>query len=266
MAAIDVHTHAFPDDVAPRAMAKLQEMSGHAPYGDGTISGLIASLDAADIDIAVVCPIATRPGQAQGILKWCKKVRSDRIEPLGSVHPDDRHPGKWIRKFATAGLRGVKLHPHYQDFAADEPRLDEIYAALADQGLLLSPHCGQDFAFPAEDDRASVDRYARVLDRHPTLRVLFTHLGGWRSWDRVEQVLLGREVLLETSFCLGPDQLGPERAAALIRRHGVDRVMFGTDWPWEEQSEQLRLLEALPLTAEEKDAIRCSNAAKLLGY
>jgi len=259
-----MHTHAFPDEIAARAMQKLQALGDCKPFGDGTVGNLVESMNAANVDISVVCAIATKPGQAKGIVEWCQGIRSDRIEPLPSVHPDDPDAAKWIRKIAKEGFAGIKLHPLYQEFAVDEQRLSGIYGALAECGLLLVSHCGRDFAFPDDDDRASPERLARVLDRFPKLRLLCTHMGGYRSWDEVERWLLGRDIYLETSFSI--DKLGPERAADMIRRHGVERVMFGTDWPWKDQAQELGLLRSLGFGKEQQRAIRWSNAAKLLGY
>jgi hypothetical protein len=262
VSAIDFHTHAFPDALARRALGKLQAASGAEAVGDGTAPGLIESMDRADIDVAVVCSIATRAGQVGNILQWSKALRCDRLEALPSVHPDDRRPGRWVRKFAKAGLPGIKLHPQYQHFAADEARMEEIYSAAAAEGLFVVFHCGADLAFP-DADAARPRRIAHVADRHRDLRVVCTHLGGYRCWDEVERVLIGRELYLETSFAI--DLLGPRRAADLIRRHGPARVLFGSDWPWHGQDHELRLAESLPLADEQKRAVLCGNAADLLG-
>lgn len=264
MSAIDSHAHAFPDELAERAILKLQSDSDWLAVGDGTIGGLLRSMDAADIDVTLTCAIATRPGQAKGILKWCGKIRSDRIDPLPSVHPSDRKATKWIKRIAEAGFVGIKLHPMYQDFEADDPRTDEIYAAVAEHGLIVAIHCGYDISFGPDDDRASPERIRNVIDRHPDLKLIATHMGGWRAWEQVERVLIGRDVYLETSFSLR--ELGAERAAELIRRHGVEKVMFGTDWPWRDQAEEKKLLESLPLPKKQIRQLFYSNAAKLLGY
>ena len=264
MSIIDVHTHACPNDIASRAMAKLKGEGDIPSYGDGTVKGLLASMDKADIDVSLLCSIATKPTQAEGILKWCGKIRSDRIEPMASVHPADAEAPQWIDRIAEAGLIGIKLHPMYQDFAADEERMDPIYAAAEQEGILVACHCGLDLCYPPDDDRASPDRYARVAERFPRLRLLLTHMGGWRSWDLVEKHLIGREVCLETSFSL--DELGPQRSADLIRRHGVEKVCFGSDWPWKDQSDAVRIVKGAGLTEKETRAILYANAAAILGY
>lgn len=264
MSAIDMHTHAFPDDLAERAIARLEAECPWKAVGPGTVDGLIESMDAADVDVSVVCAIATKPDQAKGILKWCRDVRSDRIEPFPSVHPGTKNAAKWIRRIAKEDFAGIKVHPMYQATAADAPEMDELYGPAAENGLLVALHCGLDIAFPPDDDRASPQRLHRVIDRFPELRMLCTHMGGWRSWDAVEQHLLGTPVYFETSFSL--DQLGTERAARMIRTQGVERVLYGSDWPWNTQNAEINLVRGVGLSEKETRMILWSNAARLLGY
>jgi uncharacterized protein len=264
MAAIDMHVHAFPNDLAKRAVQTLSAAGQTQPRGNGTVKGLIKSMDKADIDVSVLCAIATKPSQVEGILEWCRKIKCERIEPLASVHPADAESPRWMARIASAGLIGVKLHPMYQDFAADEPRLDPIWQEAVDQGLLVACHCGLDLAYPPTDDRAAPERFARVLDRYPGLRLVCTHMGGWRSWDQVDRCIIGRNVILETSFSL--DELGSSRAADMIRRHGIDKVCFGSDWPWKDQGEAIALLKGVGLSEKETDAVLYRTAAGILGH
>jgi len=87
-------------------------------------------------------------------------------------------------------------------------------------------------------------------------------MGGWRSWDDAETNLVGTRAYLETSFSLL--ELGPQRAAEMIRRHGVERVLLGSDWPWNKQAGEIANVKALPLDEKDKQKILWSNAARLL--
>ncbi|WP_211248521.1 hypothetical protein [Desulfobulbus elongatus] len=40
------------------------------------------------VERSVLCSIATRPEQFSPILDWSKAIRSERIEPFPSLHPD----------------------------------------------------------------------------------------------------------------------------------------------------------------------------------
>lgn len=261
MSAIDIHTHAFPDDVAKKAIPQLQAAAPWKAVGKGTVASLLKSMDAADVDLSVICSIATKPAQVQSIFDWCRKIRSDRIDPFPSVHPQSADAKAWLRRFADEGFVGIKLHPMYQDYDIDDPRMDEIYGTAAELGLVVESHCGHDAAFP-QDERANPERIRRVIDRHKGLTFVATHMGGWTSWDQVEKHLLGCDVWMETSFTL--KWMGPERLTDFIRRHGADKVLFGTDWPWASQIDEVRAIKALDLTDDQKRKILSTNAGRLL--
>jgi len=50
----------------------------------------------------------------------------------------------------------------------------------------------------------------------------------------------------------------------LVQLHGVSRVLFGTDGPWADLSEEVAWIRGLPLAEEDREAIRGGNATKLL--
>jgi len=263
MKTLDMHTHAFPDGLAARAIGELERRNPVRSVGAGTVAALLESMDRGGVDVAVVCAIATKPEQAESILAWCDAIRSERIVPFPSLHPDTPNAARRVERIVAEGFGGIKLHAMYQDFVIDDTRMDEIYAAAEACGLVIQFHCGQDFGWPAEDDRAAPARTARVIERFPRLKAICAHMGGWRMWDASEADLVGKGVYFETSFSL--NELSPERAAEMIRRHGADRVFFGTDWPWARHDEAVGLLERLPITRAERDGIRWANAARLLG-
>ena len=263
MTIIDFHTHAFPDSLAERAITSLAAQGDHNWRArlDGRVSSLLASMDAAGVARSIVCPIATKPRQFDGILKWCSDIRSERIVPLASMHPAAADPADQVRQIKAAGLIGLKMHPMYQDFDVDDAILDPLYQVVADAGLLLVMHCGQDIAFPGSL-RAQPHQIAAVLDRHRDLRFVATHLGGWKSWDQVREHLVGRDLWMETSFSL--DWLDQAEAAELMLAHGCDKLLFGTDSPWTDQAEQIALVNQLSLTDSQKTAILGENAHRLL--
>lgn len=259
---IDFHTHAFPDAIADRAVTKLAHNANWQPILTGKIGDLLTSMDRAGVDASVIAAVATKPGQAEGILAWCKAIASPRIVPFPSLHPLDPEAALWPKRFAEEGFRGVKMHPMYQDFFLDEPRMLDLYAAMAEAGLLLLMHMGQDIAWSDENDQASPARMAAALAAVPKLRLVAAHMGGWRGWDAAEQYLLGKDCVLETSMSL--DVLPAQRALAMIRRHGVARTVWGTDSPWTDQKVELERLAELGLDPDEFRQIAGGNAQSLL--
>ena len=146
---IDFHTHAFPDALAERAMARLRGESDQVrAWLDGRVSSLLESMDRAGIGRAVVCSIATKPDQFEKILAWSGQIASDRIIPFPSVHPRDPQARERIGRVAEAGFKGIKFHPYYQEFDLDDPVLMPLYDRIEQAGLILLCHTGFDVAFP----------------------------------------------------------------------------------------------------------------------
>ena len=262
MPVIDFHCHCFPDALAGRALPQLAAAGNIVPVLDGRTATLLASMDAAGISASVVASIATKPDQFAPILAWSRAIASERLVPFASVHPDDPELAAHVKAVADAGLRGIKLHPYYQRFALDEARLQPLYRAVADAGLVLLIHCGFDVAFPHARtcDPAKV---RAVADAFPALRLVAAHLGGWMDWAETEKWLLGRPVVLDLAACA--DYLDAKSLRRLLLHHSPEHLVFGSDSPWFDQSKALAQLRALELPAALEDAMEYGNAARLLG-
>lgn len=258
---VDVHTHAFPDHLAARAMAQLQaETDEVIAVLDGTVSDLLRSMDRTGIDRSVVASIATKPSQFDSILRWSDSIRSDRIEPFPSLCPQAPEAEEQMRRVHAEGFRGVKLHPYYQRFVLDDPRLDPVYEAAAEGGLILLLHCGFDMAFPRERV-ADPERVARVMNRFPQLNMIAAHLGGWMDWDQVEVHLLGRPIYFDISCCF--DFMDALQARRILERHPPERLLFGSDSPWVDQFQTLETLRSFDLDPVVESALLGANAVRL---
>jgi predicted TIM-barrel fold metal-dependent hydrolase len=262
MRIVDIHTHVWPDAVAATAVPALAAAGrGLVPLYDGTVTGLISEMDRTGIDISVVQPVATKASQVISINDWVATQASDRIVAFGAMHPDLEDPAHEIARMASLGLAGFKLHPEYQSFAPHEARMDAIYAAAREHGMSVLFHAGADIVYPTV--HGTPRSFAQVIERWPDLTVVLAHLGGFREWQGVAEHLAGRDVWLDTAYTLG--HLPDDEWVALVRAHGTDRVLFGTDGPWTDASAELAHLRGLPLTPSELEGILARNAERLLG-
>jgi hypothetical protein len=258
---VDVHTHVFPQAVAARAIDALVDDARPRPHYDGTPSGLLAAMDTAGVDVAVLQPVATRASQVESINDFTASIANDRLVPFGAMHPHFREPEAEIERMAALGLRGIKLHPEFQDFDPDDAQMHRVYRAAAEHGLIILFHAGVD---PAYDTvRGVPTTFKRVLAAHPDLTVILAHLGGFQVWDEVAEHLLGERVYLDTAYTLG--HLPLEEARAIMRGHGTDRILFGSDGPWTDVGSELEGLREMGLAADELEAVLWRNAASLLG-
>jgi predicted TIM-barrel fold metal-dependent hydrolase len=258
---IDFHAHAFPEEIAERAMKMLEEEGGIKASLDGRVSSLLRSMDENGIGKCVVCSIATKPSQFDTILQWSKKIGTDRIIPFPSLHPADPEAPERVSRIKGEGFKGIKFHPYYQDFNVDDERLFPMYERICRENLIVVVHTGFDFAFE-KVRKADPVRIMRVLERFPGMKLVTTHLGAWDDWKEVEKHIAGKRVYMEISCSL--EYLEKDAARKIILNHPKDHVLFGTDSPWTDQGKTLALLKGLQLGEERETRILRDNALNLL--
>ena len=263
MEIIDVHTHCFPDYLAEKAINTLKKDSntvGSHAYHDGTIRGLEGSMDKAGSTRAVIQTIATNPDQAGNILQWALKIKNEKFEPFISIHQDNKNYKELLATAKDNNIIGIKVHPHYQGFMADDEKLFPLYEAYCKYDFIVLFHSGKDFAFPGQDN-ASVTRMKRIIKKFPEMKIILAHYGAYREWDEVLDLLAGKDIYFECSFVL--KEAGETILLKILEKTSEDRILFGTDSPWADQEEAVGLLKNVPVSDEVKEKIFYKNYYKL---
>lgn len=261
---IDFHTHIFPEALAPRAVGALEQSSNTRAALGGTRGELIGSMAKNGITYSVNMPIASRPGQTRSINRFAiEEVNGkDGLFSFGAIHPGLEGWREELARIRDAGLKGIKLHPDFQGPFLDDPEMVAVMRAAADLGLVILIHCGMDVSFP-DVHKSTPQRLHRILPQLEGATIVAAHMGGYRYLDDVERYLVGKDVYIDTSYTIGKFDEGQIRR--ILTRHRPDRILFGTDSPWEDQGEALGRLRALQLPQELEQAIEYGNAARLLG-
>lgn len=253
----DFHTHAYPEDVAPKSVNFLNRYYHIHCQGDGTMGDLLRSAEASGVTHLLVHAVATKARQVENVNSWIGAHLAPNVYGFGTIHPGYKHIPKELARIRVLGLRGLKLHPDFQGYAADDPSMNAVYAGI--EGVMpVLIHAGDE-----NSDLSAPWRIANLLGRYPRLTVIAAHLGGYKSWDEAETCLVGRNCYIDTSSALWA--MTPERAVRIIRKHGVERVLFGTDYPLTFHREELARFRALGLSPGEEERILWRNAFELLG-
>ena len=273
---IDFHTHNFPDDLARRAIDGMLKLLRNCivPAGDGTLSRQIADMKRDGIDRAVMCPVATKPEQADVIVRRACGIREGvygedaarMIIPFASLHPSDPYLLRHIDQILKAGLPGVKMHPYYQRFALQDPLVAPFLASIRDAGLIVVCHCGVDLGYPDHPIDCGPAQIAQLLSNVPGLAPHFVaaHLGGFsgapaHAVDR----LLDSGCFFDTAV-LEVDQPKDE-PRRLMAEWPADRLLFGTDYYWTSQRQVADWVKELRPDPMDREKIFHRNAERLLG-
>lgn len=259
---IDFHTHAFPEQIAPRAIRKLSfEGGGLQPQAEGTLASLKAMMKQDGVSRSVVHAIATNPRQQRAVNTFAIEIdRDESITAFGSVHPDAPDALEELERIHAAGLKGVKFHPEYQQFYADDEKMKPIYRKISQLGLITVFHAGHDIGFPPPYH--GMPEHLLGAKRWLDTPMVAAHWGGSNCALQVLETLCGKEIYFDLSFGYGciPKPL----AQQIVDKHGPHKLLFGSDMPWHRPEWELRLLNSLDISETDKEKIRWQNAAKLL--
>jgi predicted TIM-barrel fold metal-dependent hydrolase len=256
----DVHAHIFPDKIAERASEAIGGFYSLDMAANGTVSTLLEMGEKAGINKYMVHSVAVVPKNVIHINDFILSVAmSDpkRFTGFLTLHPEMDNMEAELERALRQGLKGVKIHPDMQKFALDAKETDKLFAICEGVCPVLI-HTGD-----PRYNYSNPEQMARVMKAHPRLTAICAHLGGWGEWKDAAKVLADKNVYVDTSSSLYA--LTPDEARKAIEAYGYERVLFGTDYPMWDPSEELVRFHALDLPTEAEEMILGKNLLRLLG-
>jgi len=260
---IDFHTHIYPEKVASKVLpAAMMKLHVEVP-GTGAPQDLRGRMGASGITDSILLPLAKGESAVSPLNDWILSVSGNGLIPFGAVHPFMENMEEELDRLAACGIRGVKIMPLLQEFYPDDPRCERLYEALIERKMILVTHAGRD-PLDREEIFGTPERFARTIECYPDLMLELAHLGGLRMWDEVRKYLLpaGGNVYFDTAYV--SLYMTEEKMTELIGDIGTDRVLFGSDYPWEEPGRAAEIIKGLGLSSQQTESILWRNAARLL--
>ncbi len=274
---IDFHTHAFPDKIAAGAIKVLEGNGKIKANTDGTVMDLQKKTKEAGIDYSLVLPVVTSPKQTKSINDFAIKINFDNdnypnVLSFGGMHPDYDLFEEELIRIKKSGLKGIKLHPEYQNTYIDDDKYVRIIDKAFELGLIVIIHAGIDIGIDS-DLKASPDRILNCKSKLKNNGIfVLAHMGSWKMWNEVYDKILGKDFYIDTAFSLGDIYKEDEKIEMLkendvinfINKHQADKILFGTDSPWAKQKEYVNFMNKLNISKNDLNKIMGLNAKKLL--
>jgi len=261
---IDFHTHTFPDKIADKTIEYLAAKADVPYFRRGTAGALVESMQKAGIDYSVVLPVATAPRQVEGINRFAVENNGkDGLICFGGIHPDCENTAEILDGLKNAGIKGIKLHPDYQQCYFDDDRMLNIMRQAAERDMLVLTHAGKDYGF-RDETFCTPDRVLNALKKLGSVienKLILAHLGGVDYPDEVLEKLCGLPVYLDTSFVL---PYYPDKSKMIIGKHGYERILFATDSPWGDQVQFVEIIGNMGFSEEITEMIFSGNARRIL--
>ncbi len=281
---IDSHVHIYPDKIALNTVRKLSGFTGLNPSFDGTAGDLKRLMKERGVDISVILPVATNPEKVDRLNDFAASVnQSDSLVSLGAMHPDCEYWEKELERIKGLGFRGIKIHPVYQGVDIDDIRYLRIFDKAAQLGLAVVTHAGFDIGFPGEK-RCMPAQIANAVKAVGDFKLAAAHMGGWEDWDEAIYFLAGTNVFIDTSFALSTynynnnevrsDEIKSafgekgnfntaEKFLEFVKAFGAQRIIFGSDAPWDDPRTNIDFINSLPIKSSEKELIFSGNSERI---
>lgn len=266
---IDFHTHVFPEKIAATTIAKLEKSSDTHAFTDGTVDGLVNEMRRGGADICVTLPVLTKPSQFDSVANFALSVNErfkyseKRLISFGGIHPAcDDIAGK-MRFLKDNGIKGVKIHPDYQDTFIDDEGYYKILCAAKDNDMIVVTHAGVDDGYKGLPVKCPPTLVKKVMDRVPYGKFVLGHYGGHSQWEDVLDLLCGYDCYFDTAFTL--HEIREELFKKILIKHGADKILFATDCPWRGIKEDYGILSSYGLDERTFNKITYENSLKLLG-
>ena len=199
----------------------------------------------------------------------CQMARENKqLTAFPSVDPvmtSEEMAGELENRMVNSGATGLKLHPAEGNYFPAQESLWPLYETAQKLSVPIIAHGG---LFASPEAYSQPNNFIKVLEDFPELTIVIAHLGHGFFDESVELSNKYPNVFFDTSAVLNGTTPEPmitdDEAVDLIRKIGVDRVMFGTDYPWFHPKKDLERHLNLDLTDKEKTAILGENAKRIL--
>lgn len=185
---------------------------------------------------------------------------------IPSVNPDNGDAALVeLDRLATRGARIIKLHPSSQEFDVASPIVSRIAARAGALDLTL--------LFDSFDplDPSQVGKFVKLTMSQPNTKFILAHMTFHRFRETITFAMLGkmgaaRNVWFDLSAIVPNYADSPVEAELVwtMRKVGMDRMIFGSDWPVYTPAESVAAVRRLGLTVKEQKLVFNDNVAKLL--
>ncbi len=230
---------------------------------DFSAEDLLRHMDQCDIRLAICTDsISLGEGVWAGIahLRQVHEWSQQRIFYLGVYDP--RCPQECLRALRASvswpGFRGLKLHPSIHQTPAEDASYRPAWEFAAEHGLPILTHSWSVSDYNPVQALSTPERFEHYVRDFPSVRLVLGHAGG-RGKGRLEAIRMARHypnVFMDFSGDIYCYRLLEELAAAVP----VERILFGSDFPWLDPRSHLTRVLLAPIGERAKRMILVENA------
>lgn len=262
----DAHVHVMPEE---KRQQLIKDNGETHSWSKANLDILLGNMDEFNIEKALLLPINDSRAfydmnkTNEFIASVVNKV-PDRLFGFADLVIKDSYgmyEGVEELEYAIKdlGLRGLKIHPNNLNIPADDLRLVPVLRKAAELNAPVMFHSNP--WGPGFYDMSSPDKINRMIKVFPDIKFITAHLGGMRYMDAIRAV-----DMVDISFTIVDlvELYGIKITNNILRKFGVDRLIFGTDFPECDYQKYFDILDQMDFTQDEINQIAYKNIANIL--
>jgi uncharacterized protein len=281
---IDGHTHLFHPKVVANVKQRVDLVQQLRLNTEGAetrlgTAPLEASLRRGKFRGCLVLPTALAHDVEKVNAALYQDLRaSDLLFPAGTLHPQNPANRNELLKFKARNIRAIKLCSFSQRFALDDAAIVSMFELIQAMNseenggffVVLDTLYNAHHFFGSQPKHTTTPQLVgRLVRQFAGINFIAAHMGGLSApFDEVVSHLPPMENLfLDTSNAA--HVMTEQQFVTLLKRHGPEHIVFGTDWPWFRHDEEIRtisrLLERAGFNEDRQELVFSANMAGLMG-
>lgn len=173
--------------------------------------------------------------------------RYEPLEGLAKIDPDHKDWRKEMERAFGLELKGFKLNPASQNFECDQ--IGHVYEKASKLNLPL--------LINASDEDGKYERQLKeILPSYPDVTIVLTHLEGTKT-EMLDLISEKKNLYIESSA------IKKQHLEALYFKLDEEKIMFGSDSPYNSMEKALKKMEIDWRAEEDKEKIFFENARRV---
>jgi uncharacterized protein len=263
MRIINTHTHLIDTSVVfvDDQIHKLDYLKGIPTFSDLddviamlSLENLLAQMTEANVEKSILFamdgPLLTASNQF--VSEVCSKM-PEKFYGFASVDPNkEGAKEKLSDAIENLNLKGLKLHPPLQNFYPNDKKVWPIYELASELGIPVVFHVGSTpFGSLVKLNQADPILIDDIANDFPELKIILTHLG--TLWHNESFMITEKHPNVFIDTAAYPYEISEILTENLIMRVGVEKFIFGTDFPMPYEGKMHRI----------KDFVECIMELKI---
>jgi hypothetical protein len=275
----DCHTHIFPEDVRKdrEAFCKKDEaFSSIYKSSKAKMVGaedLIASMNESGIDRSVICGFPwNQPDLCsfhnQYLMEAASRYPDRLIVFISLLFSNPDWSGKELDRALKGGARGVGEIAFYRDkmTSQDIHSMKPILIQMEKQGIPLLLHTNETIghSYPGKG-MTPLERFYELILSFPNLPIILGHWGGGLPFYELMPEVAKTMVNVYYDTAASPFIYSKKIYAIVSEIVGVEKILFGTDFPLISPRRYFKELEESGLSKQDRERILGLNFLKRFG-